>query len=133
MRHYNADPAHQRKLQFYGFDSPTDMTTDSPRQTLHVALDYLSSVDSGSSQEYRNRIDPLLGQDSAWENPAAALDPTQAIGRSPEATALRIETEEFQNCVCVVPNWSQGAMSAAIEKPSIMLWWPGSSYTFMQC
>lgn len=95
MRHYNADPAHQRKLQFYGFDSPTDMTTDSPRQTLHVALDYLSSVDSGSSQEYRNRIDPLLGQDSAWENPAAALDPTQAIGRSPEATALRIETEEL--------------------------------------
>jgi erythromycin esterase len=101
MRHYNADPAHQRKLQFYGFDSPTDMTTDSPRQTLHVALDYLSSVDSGSSQEYRNRIDPLLGQDSAWENPAAALDPTQAIGRSPEATALRIETEELISELCV--------------------------------
>src|SRR5438270_3738022 len=62
MRHYNADPAHQRKLQFYGFDSPTEATsTDSPRQTLHFALDYLSSVDGGSSQEYRNRIDPLLG------------------------------------------------------------------------
>ena len=30
MRHYNADPAHQMKLQFYGFDSPTDVTTDSP-------------------------------------------------------------------------------------------------------
>ena len=95
MRQYNADPEHQRKLQFYGFDSPTDMSADSPRQILHVALDYLSSVDSGSSQEYRNRIDPLLGQDSAWENPAAAFDPTQAIGRSPEATALRIETEEL--------------------------------------
>ena len=95
MRHYNADPAHQRKLKFYGFDSPTDVSTDSPRQTLHVALDYLSSVDEVLGQEYRNRIDPLLGQDSAWENPAAALDPTQAIGRSPEATALRIETEEL--------------------------------------
>jgi erythromycin esterase len=95
MRHYNADPAHQRKLQFYGFDSPTDVTTDSPRQTLHVALDYLSSVDEALGQKYQNRIDPLLGQDSAWENPAAALDPTQAIGRSPEATALRIETEEL--------------------------------------
>src|SRR5579859_1871754 len=83
MRNYNADPAHQRKLQFYGFDSPTDVTTDSPRQTLHFALDYLSSVDSGSSQEYRNRIDPLLGQDAAWENSDAAFDPTQAIGRSP--------------------------------------------------
>ncbi len=95
MRHYNADPAHQRKLQFYGFDSPTDVTADSPRQTLHVALDYLSERDEALGQEYRKRIDPLLGQDAAWENPAAALDPTQAIGRSPEATALRIETEEL--------------------------------------
>jgi len=95
MRQYNAERAHQRKLQFYGFDSPTDVTADSPRQTLHVALDYLSSVDEALGQEYRNRIDPLLGQDAAWENPAAALDPTQAIGRSPEATALRIETEEL--------------------------------------
>jgi erythromycin esterase len=95
MRHYNADPAHQRKLQFYGFDSPTDMAADSPRQTLHVALEYLSSIDDGSSQEYRSRIDPLLGQDAAWEDPAAALDPTQSIGRSPEASALRIETEEL--------------------------------------
>ncbi len=95
MRYYNADPAHQRKLQYYGFDSPTDMITDSPRQILHVALDYLSERDEILGQEYRKRIDSLLGQDSAWENPAAALDPTQAIGRSPEATALRIETEEL--------------------------------------
>jgi len=96
MRHYNADPAHQRKLQFYGFDSPTDVpSTDSPRQTLHFVLDYLSERDEALAQEYRGRIDPLLGQDSAWENPAAMLDPTQSIGRSPEATALRIETEEL--------------------------------------
>ncbi|GHO45709.1 erythromycin esterase family protein [Ktedonospora formicarum] len=95
MRHYNADPSHQRKLQFYGFDSPTDMTTDSPRQTLHVVLDYLCSVDESLAQEYRSRIESLLGQDAAWESPAAVLDPTQAIGRSPEATALRIETEEL--------------------------------------
>jgi erythromycin esterase len=96
MRHYNADPAHQRKLQFYGFDSPTDVpSTDSPRQTLHFVLDYLSERDEALAQEYRSRIEPLLGQDSAWENPAAMLDPTQAIGRSPEATALRIETEDL--------------------------------------
>ena len=95
MRHYNADPAHSTKLQFYGFDSPTDIIADSPRQTLHFALDYLSERDEALGQEYRKRIDPLLGQDAAWENPAAALDPTQSIGRSPEATALRIETEEL--------------------------------------
>ena len=95
MRHYNADAAQQRKLQFYGFDSPTEMAADSPRQTLYVTLDYLSRVDESFGQEYRKRIDPLLGQDSDWENPAAAFDPTQAIGRSPEAIALRIETEEL--------------------------------------
>src|SRR6266849_132085 len=69
MRHYNADPAHQRKLQFYGFDGPTDVTTDSPRQTLHFVLDYLSERDEALAQEYRSRIEPLLGQDSAWEDP----------------------------------------------------------------
>jgi erythromycin esterase len=101
MRHYTADPAHQRKLQFYGFDSPTDMTTDSPRQTLHVVLDYLSERDEALAQEYRSRIEPLLGQDSAWEDPAAALDPTQSIGRSKASTALRIETEELISELCV--------------------------------
>src|SRR5579863_10304620 len=101
MRHYNADPAHQRKLQFYGFDSPTDVSTDSPRQTLHFVLDYLSERDEALAQEYRSRIDPLLGQDSAWEDPAAALDPTQSIGRSKASTALRIETEELIAELCV--------------------------------
>jgi erythromycin esterase len=96
MRQYNADPAHRVKLRFYGFDSPTEATdTDSPRKVLHFVLDYLASIDNASAQEYRRRIDPLLGQDSDWENPAAIMDPTQAIGLSPAATALRIETEEL--------------------------------------
>jgi len=96
MRRYNADPAHRIKVRFYGFDSPTEATdTDSPRQVLHFVLDYLASIDSTSAQEHRQRIDPLLGQDSDWENPAAIMDPTQAIGLSPSAAALRIETEEL--------------------------------------
>ncbi len=96
MRQYNADPSHHVKLQFYGFDSPTEMTgTDSPRQVLHFVLDYLTSIDNASSQEHRERIDILLGQDSDWENPAAMMDPTKSIGLSPAATALRIETEDL--------------------------------------
>jgi len=92
MRQYNANPSHSVKLQFYGFDSPTEMTgTDSPRQVLHFVLDYLTSIDSASSQEHRERIDPLLGRDSDWENPAAMMDPTKSIGLSPAATQLRIE------------------------------------------
>jgi erythromycin esterase len=96
MRNYNADPSHSVKLQFYGFDSPTEMMgTDSPRQVLHFVLDYLASIDSISAKEHRERIDPLLGQDADWENPAAMMDPTKSIGLSPAATALRIETEDL--------------------------------------
>ncbi len=94
MRRYNAE--HGVKLQFYGFDSPTEMTsTDSPGQLLNFVLDYLASVDSAASQAYRERIVPLLGQDSDWENPAAMMDPTKSVGRSPAANALRIETEDL--------------------------------------
>jgi len=96
MRRYNGDLSHRVKLQFYGFDSPTEMTsTDSPRQGLHFVLDYLASIDSASGEEHRQRIDTLLGPDSNWENPAAMMDPTQSVGLSPAATALRIETEEL--------------------------------------
>ena len=88
MRRYNADPSHRVKLQFYGFDSPTEMTgSDSPSQVLHFVLDYLASIDRASAQEHRERIDRLLGQDSNWENPAALADPTKSVGLSPAATA----------------------------------------------
>jgi erythromycin esterase len=96
MRRYNADPSRRVELRFYGFDTPTEMYgNDSPRQVLHFVLDYLASLDPASGGEHRQRIDPLLGQDSDWENPAAMMDPAQSVGLSPEATALRIETEEL--------------------------------------
>jgi erythromycin esterase len=96
MRVFNTDPSHQVKLQLYGFDSPTEMMFgDSPAQVLHFVLDYLVSVDSASGEEHRQRIDPLLGQDSDWENPAAMMDPTKSVGLSSAATELRIETEEL--------------------------------------
>jgi erythromycin esterase len=96
MRRYNADPSRRVELRFYGFDTPTEMiNSDSPRQALHFVLDYLASLDPASGHEHRQRIDPLLGQDSDWENPAAMMDPAQSVGLSPEATALRVETEEL--------------------------------------
>jgi len=96
MREYNAEGAHCVKLQFYGFDSPTEMMfSDSPAQVLHFVLDYLASIDSAGGEEERSRIEPLLGQDSDWENPAAMMDPTKSVGLSPAATALRIETEDL--------------------------------------
>jgi len=95
MRQYNANPDHPVRIQFYGFDSPTEMMgTDSPRQVLTFVLDYLASID-GSDQELRSRIDSLLGADSDWENPAAMMDPTQSVGLSDAASKLRIETEDL--------------------------------------
>ncbi|MGB9979275.1 erythromycin esterase family protein [Methanobacterium sp.] len=96
MREYNADPSHQTKLQFYGFDSPTEMThSDSPREVLYFVLDYLTAVDNARGKKYKERMDELIGQDSDWENPDAMMDPTKSIGLSPSATALRIETENL--------------------------------------
>ncbi len=96
MRQYNADHSAEDALHFYGFDSPTEMwASDSPRQVLTVALDYLAEVDAAGGAAYRARIEPLLGDDAAWENPAAMMDPAQSVGGSPAATALRMETEEL--------------------------------------
>jgi erythromycin esterase-like protein len=96
IRAYNADFSHRVKLQFYGFDSPTEMIgSDSPAQVLHFVLDYLASIDNASGEEHRKCIDSLLGRDTDWENPAAMIDPTKSKGCSPAATALRIETEDL--------------------------------------
>lgn len=96
MKGYNADPVHPTKVHFYGFDSPTEAYgTDSPRQTLQFALDYLASVDAASAQEFRARIEPLLGSDAAWDNFESLLDPSKAIGQSDQAKALRLATEDL--------------------------------------
>jgi erythromycin esterase-like protein len=96
MRRYNAHPAHGVKLRFYGFDSPTEMTgTDSPRQLLYFVLDYLATIGGTDEPERRQRIESHLGQDAQWQNPEAMMDPAKAVGRSPAATALRIETEDL--------------------------------------
>ena len=96
MRGYNADPAHRVTLQFYGCDGPTEMTgTDSPRQLLSWALDYLAAIDGDGGGARRARIETLLGADADWENPAALLDPALSVGLSAAATALRIATEDL--------------------------------------
>lgn len=96
MREYNADPSHRVKIRFYGFDGPIEMMyADSPRHLLHFVLDYLTSINSASYRHHHERIDQLLGNDSEWENPAAAMDTTKSVGLSSSATALRIETEDL--------------------------------------
>lgn len=96
MRRINADSSRPVKVQFYGFDSPTEMMySDSPRRLLTYALDFLASVDRAAGSVFRERIVPLLGDDAAWENPMANIEPSQSIGLSPEATSLRLATEDL--------------------------------------
>lgn len=96
MRRYNADPSHRVKLQFYGFDMPfVAAGIASPRQVLHVVLDYLDSIDSAGTHQHRQRIDALIGQDATWENPMAWRDPVGSAELIAAATALRIETEDL--------------------------------------
>ncbi len=96
MRAYNADPAHPVKLRFYGCDIPTGaIGIASPREVLQFVLAYLSTIDSASGQAHCERIEPLLGQDTDWDNPAIYTDPTQSVGLTPAATALRIATEDL--------------------------------------
>lgn len=96
MRRYNSGTSRGPKLHIYGFDSPTEaMYSDSPRHLLHFALDYLDAFGSESNAERRARVDELLGDDAAWETTEAAFNPSQSIGLSPAAAALRTITEDL--------------------------------------
>jgi erythromycin esterase len=96
MRSYNAEPGHAVKLRFYGFDGPLEMTgTDSPRQLVRFAVDCLTEIDGPAGSERLIRIEPLLGADADWENPAAMMDPSKSIGLTLSATSLRIEVEDL--------------------------------------
>jgi erythromycin esterase-like protein len=96
MREYNAAAKDRPKLRFYGFDSPTEMMySDSPRRLLEVAVNYFDGIDVASGQAHRERIATLLGDDARWENPQANMDPTQSVGLSAEAAALRVAAEDL--------------------------------------
>jgi erythromycin esterase len=53
MRHYNADPAHERKVKFYGFDM------QSLPRAVRVPLDYLADVDPAAATELSATLAPL--------------------------------------------------------------------------
>jgi erythromycin esterase-like protein len=91
MRDYNEGRPASEQLRFAGFDGPLEISgAASPRQALTGLHAYLAArVDAGELPCAAETLDSLLGVDEQWTNPAAMMDPSQSVGRTPEADQLR--------------------------------------------
>ncbi|MFB4303919.1 erythromycin esterase family protein [Actinomadura sp. NTSP31] len=92
MRAYNEE--HDEKLRFFGFDGPLEYWAESPRQAL-TALYALLDGPLPRTIVTREALDTLLGPDDRWSNEATAMDPSQSIGRSPDAQRLRLIADDL--------------------------------------
>ncbi|MGW3730687.1 erythromycin esterase family protein [Streptomyces sp. NPDC000851] len=89
-------PASDR-LRFAGFDGPLEIThAASPRQALTALHGYLAArVDADLLPCTAETLDRLLGTDDRWTQPAAMMDPAQSMGRSAEASQLRLLADDL--------------------------------------
>jgi erythromycin esterase-like protein len=93
MRAYNGGRPAAERVRFAGFDGPLEMTeAASPRQAL-TALH--AAVDADLRPCSAETLDRLLGPDDRWTNPAAMMDPSQSVGRTPEAEHLRLIADDL--------------------------------------
>jgi erythromycin esterase-like protein len=97
MRAYNDGRSESEQVRFAGFDGPLEITAAaSPRQALTALHDYLSAwVDADLLPGTAQTLDHLLGADDRWTNPAVMMDPSQSVGRTAEATQLRLLADDL--------------------------------------
>ena len=97
MRTYNDGQPASDRLRFAGFDGPLEITgAASPRQALTALHAYLTArVDADLLPCTAETLDRLLGADDQWTNPAAMMDPSQSVGRTPEAKELRLLADDL--------------------------------------
>jgi erythromycin esterase-like protein len=114
MREQNRDRPPADRLRFYGFDAPTEITgAPSPRETLAALHGYLAAhLEADSLPCNLETIEGLVGDDERWTDPAAAMDPSQSIGASPEARELRLLTDDL---LSVLTSESPRLVAAASE------------------
>jgi erythromycin esterase-like protein len=97
MRAYNdgRDPADA--VRFAGFDGPLEITgAASPRQCLTALHAFLAArVDAGLLPCTAETLDRLVGADDRWTDPAAMMDPSASVGRTPEAKELRLLADDL--------------------------------------
>ena len=121
MREYNRGRSAYDQVRFYGFDAPTEMSgAASPRQALTDLYQLLAAhLEAASLPCSPEMIEQLIGDDSRWVNPAAAMDPAQSIGTSDAAKELRLVTDDL---LAVLTSESPRLIAAA----SFEDWWRGS-------
>ncbi len=92
MRHENASRAPQDRLQFDGFDSPSEATSAAsprgPLTALHAYLGDAATVDLAT-------IEDLAGDDERWTSTEATLDASRSVGASADARALRVLADDL--------------------------------------
>lgn len=95
LRDFNAGRDGADRVRFYGFDAPLEtLWAASPRYALIKLHSFLAEHLSGLPAD-RSTILRLCGDDARWTNEAAGMDPTQSVGASEEAKALRWLTDEL--------------------------------------
>ncbi|MDG4822988.1 erythromycin esterase family protein [Asanoa sp. WMMD1127] len=95
MRAYNAGRAQTERLTFHGFDAALEMTgAPSPRRFLAHVLAYV-----GDHVDPPADLDALIGPEERWTDPAAIMDHSRSIGRSPEALRLRAIADDLRTAL----------------------------------
>lgn len=91
MRAFNAGRPAQDHVRFAGVDGPLEIdAAASPRAALTAVHAFLAAGgDLGLLPCTADELDRLLGQDAAWTEPAAMVDPARSVGRSAQARELR--------------------------------------------
>ncbi|WP_433290825.1 erythromycin esterase family protein [Actinoplanes sp. CA-030573] len=92
MRGFNTGRPAADRVRFAGFDGPLEITgAASPRAALTALHGFLTArLDPALLPCTAAALDELLGDDAAWPDEAAMLDPARSIGRTPAADRLRI-------------------------------------------
>ncbi|OLV18255.1 erythromycin esterase family protein [Deinococcus marmoris] len=95
MRQFNAGRNELDRIRFYGFDPPIEnMWAASPRQSLLALHTFLARYFSHLPVD-RATLEQLCGDDAHWTNQAAALDPSQSVGATPDAWHLRALADDL--------------------------------------
>lgn len=133
MRAHNAGRPADDQVRFAGFDGPLEIThAASPRAALLGLHAHLAErVDADLLPCTADRLDTLLGADERWTNPAAMLDPSQSVGRTPEARELRLLADDLNVLLETEPHHVHGRTAVGLLRyhhwmadpsPSRMAW-----------